>query len=104
MEPEKRSQLYCPQVTFLDGSYKSLYSYTKLPALDKKSANIFATSFITEFDIPKDTLFIVLHTHPEWYGTLITRFNTVGDNFADPFGERVLHPCGPFANAEITFQ
>lgn len=96
VESNTYSQVFCPQVTFLDNRYQQLTSIEKRPlvARGRWSKGIFP-SFLSDFDVPPFATYAVLHTNPSNYGQLNMRY--AGD------GDTIYHPCGPVADAEISF-
>ena len=108
-ETRKLSQLYCPQVTFLDATYQTVASNDKVPSWARGDlATGLLPSFIAEFEVPSSAVYVVLHTNPAAYGRLATRYTggggyMVGSTFVmERGGEPIHHPCGPTANAEIS--
>lgn len=108
-ETKKLSQLYCPQVTFVDASYQTLASDETVPTVARGAlATGLLPSFIAEFEVPPGATYVVLHTNPTGYGRLATRYTggggyMVGSTFVmERGGEPIHHPCGPTANAEIS--
>jgi hypothetical protein len=108
-ETRKLSQLYCPQVSFLNASYQTLTSNDTVPSVARGAlATGLLPSFIADFEIPSSASYVVLHTNPAGYGRLATRYTSgggymVGSTFVmERGGEPIYHPCGPTANAEIS--
>ncbi len=108
-ETRKLSQLYCPQVSFLDSRFETVASNDIVPSVARGAlATGILPSFLAEFDIPPSAVYVVLHTNPSGYGRLATRY-TGGGAYAvgnavviERGGEPIHHPCGPVANAEIS--
>lgn len=108
-ETRKLSQLYCPQVTFLDSAYQVIASNDRVPSWAQGAlATGMLPSFIADFEIPPNASYVVLHSNPAGYGRLATRYTggggyMVGSTFVtERGGEPIHHPCGPTANAEIS--
>lgn len=108
-ETKTLSQLYCPQVTFLNSSYETLTSIDQVPRVARGAlATGIFPSFVAEFEIPTSAVYVVLHTNPAGYGRLATRYTGGGAYMVgsalvmERGGEPIPHPCGPIANAEIS--
>ena len=108
-ETEKLSQLYCPEVTFLDKNHQAIFSNDLIPSPAKGAlATGWRPSFIADFEIPSAATYVVLHSRPGGYGRLATRYTgggayAVGNAYVvERGGEPIYHPCGPTADAEIS--
>lgn len=108
-ETQKLSQLYCPQVSFLNSNYDTLTSNDMVPSVARGAlATGILPSFLAEFEIPTSAVYVVLHTNPAGYGRLATRYTGGGAYMVgsalvmERGGEPIHHPCGPIANAEIS--
>ncbi len=108
-ETRTLSQLYCPQVTFLNSSHETLASNDIVPLVARGAlAAGILPSFVAEFEIPPSAVYVVLHTNPAGYGRLATRYTGGGAYMVgsalvmERGGEPIHHPCGPIANAEIS--
>lgn len=94
-ETKALSQLYCPQVSFLNANHQLIASRYGVPAWATRAlATGIFPSFVAEFEIPLTASYVVLHTNPAGFGTLVTRLNGAG--------EPIQHPCGPVAHAELS--
>ncbi|MEK9940227.1 MAG: hypothetical protein VW548_04600 [Methylotenera sp.] len=108
-ETEKLSQLYCPEVTFLDKHYKAVFSNDLIPSPAQGAlATGWRPSFIAEFEVPPEATYVLLHSKPGGYGRLATRYTgggayAVGSTYVvERGGEPIYHPCGPTADAEVS--
>jgi hypothetical protein len=107
LETEKWSQVYCPQVTFLDQSFTAVSSSHRVPRYVR---GMWSAGFMSDFDIPVSAHYVVFHTNRETDGLFVTRYTSGGAYMvgaaivADRGGEPIEHPCGPVADAEVEIQ
>lgn len=95
VEASTYSQIFCPQLTFLDTAFKEISTVGKRPlvATGQWSKGVFP-SFLSDFDVPLYAAYVVFYTNPSNYGLQNMRY--AGD------GARIYHPCGPVADAEVS--
>ena len=102
IETRKWSQVYCPQATFLDAEFRLITSGYRIPAYMREAQT---ASFISRFNIPSNTRYVVLHTDPRSFGQIATRstdtYAVGGPPGTDRDGDPILHPCGPVADADV---
>lgn len=110
-ETTRLSQLYCPQITFLDANHQVLVTSDAVPTVAGPGSGIgfeFSHSFLAEFSIPAAATYFVLHSNPAGYGRLATRYTGGGGYMVGSTivisrgGEPIHHPCGPTADAEVS--
>lgn len=95
VETKRFSQVFCPQVTFLDTAFQDISTIGKQPlvAMGRWSKGIFP-SFLSDYGVPPNATYVVFYTNPSNYGNLNMRY--AGD------GDSIYHPCGPVADAEVS--
>ncbi|MFN3571504.1 MAG: hypothetical protein ACK4VX_14575 [Polaromonas sp.] len=109
LETKTLSQVYCPKVSFLDAKYQVVASSYDVPrwARGALATGIFP-SFVADFEVPASAAYVVLHTDPAGFGTLVTRYTGAGAYLVGSHvvvergGEPIHHPCGPVARAELS--
>lgn len=98
------SQSFCPTARFLDENFTTINSRNEVPI---QVRGLKSFSYLSEFTIPPNAKFVVLHTDPTRYFMSALR-STSGDAYLvnnavvyDAVGETTMHPCGPIADAEV---
>lgn len=104
LETRKWSQVYCPQVTYLDAEYTPFFATSRVPAMVR------GAGFVAEFNVPAQARYVVLHTNIKEYGQLATRYTSGGAYLVgaavvvERGGQPIHHPCGPVADASVELQ
>lgn len=103
-ETEAYSQAFCARAIFLDESFNPISANDSIP---KYARGFWSSAFISQFAIPENARFVVLHTNPKTYAHSAVRYTTgggymVGNTYVfEAGGEPIFHPCGPVADASV---
>lgn len=101
-ETRKFSQSFCARALFLDESFRPVIAFDSLPNYARSFGS---SAFISQFEIPTNARYVVLHTNPKTYNDMAVRYTSgggymVGNAFVfERGGEPIYHPCGPVADA-----
>lgn len=103
-ETQTYSQAFCATARFLDANYQTISAKNDVPIFVR---GFWASSFLSEFDVPIEAKYLVLHTDPTHFFMNALRDTSggaylVGNTVVIESGSgAILHPCGPIADAQV---